>query len=228
MAGWAAAAQAAMEVGASWMNSSAQHKANRTNIRLQREQQRWEENMANTAVQRRVRDIQLAGGNPAAAFVSGGEAATPTLAPARVDPPSYRAPSLNSAALLKAQLDNIKADTFNKSADTRNKTIAGDVAKGMFEGGQVELELEGKRAGVEKLREEIVNTAERSNLTAKQANLLEKTTDSLVQAAQQQAREGKLNLDALENIAAIGGIEAAKSAPLLKLLKDFILRNMKD
>src|SRR5688572_23251590 len=69
-----------------WASSSSQHKANRANIRLQREQQAWEQMMSNTAIQRRRTDIEKAGGNPALAFTGGGEASTPSVAPARVEP----------------------------------------------------------------------------------------------------------------------------------------------
>lgn len=117
MSWWAVGAQLLGELGSAWSQSSAQHKANRTNIKLQREQQAWEESMSNSAIQRRADDIERAGGNRALAFVNGSEASTPSISAARVDPAPFR-PNLASAALTAAQLKNINAQTAKTEADT--------------------------------------------------------------------------------------------------------------
>lgn len=98
--------------------SSAQRSANQTNIRLQREQQAWEERMSSSAVQRRADDIEKAGGNRALAFVNGSEASTPTVTPARVE--STFKPDwidLTSKQLALAQIKNVDAQTRAKNAE---------------------------------------------------------------------------------------------------------------
>lgn len=217
--GWAAAAQVAGELGTAWLNSSSQHTANRTNIHLQREQQAWEERMSNTAVYRRAKDIERAGGNRALAFVNGSEATTPTVTPAHVEPARFNAPNINSAALLRAQLDNIKADTTNKSAATRAQTVATDIVEANKEG-KIGMEAEMQTLTPKKARAEIDQIVQRTDLTAKQAEKIDRTIDSLVQMTQQQARAGKLDLDALENVASVGGLEAGKAKDVLKILLD--------
>lgn len=102
-----------------WFNSSAQHKANRTNIYLQRQQQAWEEEMSNTAVQRRARDIEAAGGNRALAFVNGQEASTPTVTPAHVEPTKIDPLRLGSSMLLAQQVKAMEANTRKTNAEAQ-------------------------------------------------------------------------------------------------------------
>lgn len=104
-----------------------QQDANETNIQLQREQQTWEKDMANTAVQRRMQDYQAAGLNPMLAYQS--EAATPNVSAAKVENAdaaySDVGRSVGSAVqqgiqaqAIAAQTKNVQADTVKKQAET--------------------------------------------------------------------------------------------------------------
>lgn len=132
--GWAwipAAISAVGSIAGSLMGNKAaakgQKEANEANIQLQREQQSWEENMSNTAIQRRMQDYQAAGLNPMLAYQS--EASTPNVQAARVDneKDSYRdlgrqVTSAGQLALqatqIREQIGNMRADTAKKMAET--------------------------------------------------------------------------------------------------------------
>jgi len=58
--------------------------------------------------------------------------------------------------------------------------------------------------------------------SAAESERLSKRVDSLVAMAKQQAEAGKLDLDALRNIAQVGGIEAGKMQQVLKMIFDFL------
>lgn len=89
------------------LGSSAQKKANKANIALQREQQSWEERMSNTSWQRGMEDMRAAGMNPMLAFSQGG-ASTPNVSAATVDPVDAMGKSVSSAATKAMQLAQIQ------------------------------------------------------------------------------------------------------------------------
>lgn len=82
---------------------SAQKKANKANIALQREQQAWEERMSNTSWQRGTKDMLAAGMNPMLAFSQGG-ASTPNVSAAQVQPEDAWARAASSAGNKAAQV----------------------------------------------------------------------------------------------------------------------------
>jgi len=198
-------------------NAHNQREANRTNVKLQREQQAWEAGMSNTAVQRRADDIEAAGGNRALAFTNGTEASTPTVAPAQVRPVENRIDGLTTAmqlALMRAQVKSTEADARikNVEADIREKL------KGQEEGMRHNRLVE--QYEWDDLKTMIMRSTASSSAT--EAHRIRETVDAMIQRARQDARTGQLNLEALENIAKVGGIEAGKMKDIIKLILDLV------
>lgn len=115
---------------------------NATNVEMQREQRNWQANMANSAHQREVRDLRAAGLNPILSATGGQGAATPNVAPARIESPTRDVASNYSAAqgarlnserleldkkLNSAQLLNIAADIQLKESQAYNARTGGNV-----------------------------------------------------------------------------------------------------
>lgn len=98
------------------------------NVHEARQNRRFARNMANTEMQRRVRDLRAAGINPlmAVAGKGVGSASTPTTSAAQVD-----APKMNSAdriqVLLQARLNEAQVQDLTSAAKLKD-TQSGDIS----------------------------------------------------------------------------------------------------
>lgn len=208
-----------------WASTSSAHQANRTNIQLQREQRDWQEDMSNTEIQRRKRDLELAGGNPALAFTEGQGASSPGVAAPHVEP-EYKGGlgNIGSAALVAAQLKNLNAQTELTRETTRGKgmtnnilnafgspmaQIKHDTAMTMKQSAQLDYDqrTETFPLAVRKLKQEIYNLGISGQQSAAELDRFRRTSDAIVALAVQQAEAGEFNVDALRAVAAQGGVE---------------------
>lgn len=211
------------DLGGALLGSNSARDANRTNIRLSREQRQWEERMSNTEVQRRVADIKAAGGNPALAFTNGGSASTPSVAAPTVEPtfrPEWTKGGGVAALLARAQLAQLAASTSETSEKARQEKVTADI---MEAAKNSDMDLRVKR-NVEQFDQEIAKTAIMRNqvfTSAAERKRAEGTVDAMIQQANQDAKKGKLDLEALQNIAKVGGLEAGKMQSIIKLILDF-------
>lgn len=206
----------------SLLGSSAAHKANRMNLQIWRENRAWQENLANSAVTRKMQDVKNAGLNPVLA-VTGPAAATPSVPQPTIQPEFDASKGGISRALVglttAAQLRNIEASTKKTEADARVANVEADLREELL---PQEREQRANRLVESVEWDDIKTQLLRNQRTSSgaEAERLSRTVDAMVQRAKQDARAGQLDLEALENIARMGGIEGTKAAGLIKLLID--------
>lgn len=161
--------------------NSAQSKANKTNIMLQREQRSWEETMSNTSWQRGVEDMKKAGINPMLAFSQGG-ASTPNVSAATVQPKDALAKAITNAgsnALLALQAQNMAATTAKTKADTKYVEAQTPGAQAVSSAAK-----ERQIAEIDEINRRARNYFQQSELSDAQRKQIEKLLPTLIEQAQ--------------------------------------------
>jgi len=126
--------------------SSAQSRANRMNIRLQRENQAFLERMENTSWQRGVKDMIAAGINPMLAVSQGG-AGSPSTSAATVQPEDAIARAVSSAsdkAMRTMELRNVQAQVKINEQKAEQEAMETERQKIAMGRGHVENEETGE------------------------------------------------------------------------------------
>lgn len=156
-------------LGSSFMNYQSQQQTNQQNINLSREQMEFqqretdkarvfEENMANTAHQRQIKDLMAAGLNPNLAATGGApvpSVAAPSGSAATLKAPEIILPDLMSFGISLKQLEQTdqrlaidKANSAANIAKTMSDTDLNKAKKILLQKGMLRAELEGQTSEV--------------------------------------------------------------------------------
>lgn len=175
--------------------SSAQSKANKTNIQLQQKQLDWQERMANTEWQRGMNDMKAAGMNPMLAFSQGG-ASTPNVSAATVEPVDAWSKSAHSAGAAAMQALMLKQQEANIALTNANTTKVLEEAKtagvtSANAGERQAREIEQIRKTTQRIAEEVGLTYAQRVQVEKMMPLLIEAADTNIKATEQQTNSAR-------------------------------------
>lgn len=206
------------------MASSAQKRANQTNIRLAQENRDWQERMSNSEYQRAVQDLKAAGLNPMLAYSQGGNS-TPNTSAATVRPEDGMATQIGESSARSVQAAQFKLNAAQTSAniqktqaETRDTNASASIK-------EQQAPQSGERATAElmEIRQRVANLAKQEGLTTAQTRQIEEMLPELVASAQQDraAKQQEINsAKARENLDKAALPEAESTAELWKKLGD--------
>lgn len=194
------------------MANSAQKKANKANVALQRENQAWEERMANTEWQRGKADMLAAGFNPMLAFSQGG-ASTPNTSAATVSPQDGLARGVSSAGSKIAQtlqIQRMKIDNDIAEQTRLQSEITTDRMQEMYGAGGVTQEE------VEQTKSKTKTMASEARIKEIEKEIAEQTQGANVNSARARAELAQKEVSMRELQILLAGLDIPEKEAMAK------------